>query len=98
MWENYGKEKFSAAVRTLATGKGRIQERLIEAFQYDLSYVKDENVPEELRDEVRELMAAATSIPGNDGRLAATISRLTEDEAVEMAKLIMSLHYELTRY
>jgi len=92
----YADEKFSAAIHTLATAPGPIKPRLIEAIAVDIGYIQPErDLPEELRDDFVALIDRVThdsptvSNPA-DGRVQATIGRMTDAEAVEIAQEILS--------
>jgi hypothetical protein len=94
---NYVQEKFSKAVRALAVGRGRINERLGDAcIEVSIVWPSD-SVPEGLRPDVKELMERVTKIQdGEKGAIRATIDEMDEDEAVELAELILALEYQLS--
>ncbi|HEY0875551.1 MAG TPA: hypothetical protein VGD94_18890 [Vicinamibacterales bacterium] len=96
----YTREKLGAAVQKLATGKGRIKERLNEAA-VELVMV-DDKVFTETKDIYYEapnywkrimdaLTAAKTGAPNQTGIFASSIEQMTEEEAAQVAQSIVSL-------
>jgi hypothetical protein len=102
----YTAEKLGAAVQKLAVGRGRIQERLNDALP-DLSMV-DENVfkaegiyreaPEYWRRIWSALTTAKTGAADQVGIGAASIERMTEEQASSVAQSIVSLDAMLDDY
>jgi predicted acetyltransferase len=92
----YGYEKFSNAVHELAASSKPIKERLRNAT-YHLGILRDENIPEEMRDEFKGIFERIRSgIPQNrEGTLTATVNQMTEEEAVELAGDIVSFNNRL---
>jgi hypothetical protein len=92
----YGYEKFGNAVHELAASSKPIKERLRNAT-YHLGVLREENIPEEMRDEFNGLYERITSgRPQNrEGTLTATVNQITDDEAVEIASDIVSLNNRL---
>lgn len=93
----YADEKFSNAVHVLATHRAAIKERLVAALRGGVSSVQMErDVPEGLHDEYRKFLERITSGSpvSSEGSLAASVREMSEDEAVEVASLIMQFEYE----
>ncbi len=88
----YASEKFSNAAHVLATHRGEIKERLVAALTGGISSLRAEpDIPEDLRAEYRrfwERVNAAPPIAGV-GSLAASVREMSEDEAIEVANLIL---------
>ena len=93
---NYVRENFTRAVRSLAVGSGPIHERLVHAC-VDISVVwSSEAIPEGLRADVDEIKAKTSTVQdGELGSIRASIEKLSVDEAVELAELILALDYQL---
>ena len=93
---NYGFEKFGRAVHDLAASSASIKERLRDAT-YHLGVLREENVPEEMRDEFNDLYARITSgIPQHgEGTLIATVNQITDNESVAIAGDIVSFNADL---
>ena len=86
------------AVRTLAIGPGRIQERLVDAFGHDLIAVQEEDIDHEAaRADWIALKGKMTSVRavGDEGRIRATANAMTDDEATEVAGELVSLAYRV---
>jgi hypothetical protein len=89
----YPNEKFSRAINTLATSPKSIQERIADAYVYDIIHVKAEDVPEDSRYRFEELQRKMTSVEpeSDEGSVVASTQKLTTDEAVQIANEIMEL-------
>jgi hypothetical protein len=98
--QRYAIGKLYLAVNTLVGG-GSVRERLAEAYVQHLSSVSPRDFPEEMRDEYREIITAlgwvAVEYEGQ-GTLPSTINSITEEEAVLVARRLVSLFYDLTEY
>ena len=90
------KGRFFSAVHSLATSDAPIQERLAGAAE-SLAPLKPEELPEDLRHEFVALMRELTKHPatGNEGTIAATTSRLTVEQAHNLAEQILHIYTEL---
>ncbi|MGA2256751.1 MAG: hypothetical protein ABSG53_19045 [Thermoguttaceae bacterium] len=95
--ELYVFEKIYQALECLATGVGRIQERLEEAFRYLVAAQ-----PAELSDvELRHMLAGIKDDltfdepTGAEGRLKATLRHLSDEDASKIASHILELHNRL---
>jgi hypothetical protein len=89
----YALEKLSAAVDTLATGAGRVQERLMEASIYLHRVRPDEISDDELRRVFAGVMDDLTFEParGDEGSIIATLSRTPDADASAIADRVLSL-------
>jgi len=96
----YADEKFGWAVETLATHRAAIKERLVAALHDIGSVQMERDVPEGLHDEYQEFWHSVTKAKSRlagEGSLQATVREMTEDEAVEAAKLITRFAGEFER-
>lgn len=96
---SYGAEKFSAAVYSLATSPKSIQQRIADAFIYSLIHIKpDEDLHEDLRfrfQSLHERVIQEKPVYEGEGTIQATTRNLSDDEAVEIAREIMAMAYEV---
>lgn len=90
---NYNMEKLSNAVRSLATGKGSIQDRLINAYIYHLIHVNPDFLSEDNKVLYLSLQDKVTrkEAKGNEGSVKATVELMSDDEAQEIASQILDL-------
>jgi hypothetical protein len=91
---SYASEKFGVAVDGMATSPDRIQIRVAHAYIHSIVRLGPLQVPSELRDDLVRLGKRLSSVPpsGDEGSVMATVAKMTEDEAVELAKLIVHMH------
>jgi hypothetical protein len=90
---SYAWEKFFKAVNYLVA-PGSIQERLFNAYCYELSLVKDPELPEEIRDDFRKLRRTLTKGPVEDeakGLVYSAVNRMSDNEADDIARSIVSM-------
>jgi hypothetical protein len=96
----YALEKLADPVAALATGSGRVRDRLFEASTY-LIRVRPEDIPDEdLRRTFIGVMDEDLSYAqpqGDEGRILATLRLTNDDEACAIARRILDLHRELDR-
>jgi hypothetical protein len=95
----YALEKLSEAVYELATGAGRVQERLVEAAIYLIRIRPGDIADEDLR---RLLVAIKDDLSfdepkGKEGRIAATLQKTDDADASEIARRILELYDRLGR-
>ena len=95
---SYSLKKLSTAVRSLAIGRGPIKERLLNAARSSFGVLREENFPPEFLEEWNKISKQLTSEHGPDGAFAASIEAMTEDDVVELADRIVSLHYAIRSY
>lgn len=90
---DYEHGRFSVAIDALATGKGDLRERLYNAIISGLQPLKEDDVPEDLRQQLTELQETY-SLPGaigDEGRIKATLDSMDDDQLGELARKIVSL-------
>lgn len=94
MANGYHVEKLAATVSDLATGPGRIKERLENAAT---SFVKVSggtgNLPPAIQAEYILLLNRLSSVKSPNGNIKATIAQMNEEEAVSIAKGIIGLYF-----
>lgn len=91
-------DRFYAAVATLA-GDGHIKQRLIRAYQDNLSDVEDDDLPVDLKEafaELRKRMYGVTPLNG-EGPIRASVRKMSVTEANECAVSVVSLYGEMLR-
>lgn len=98
----YAWEKLYVGMRSLA-GSGTIQDRLIAAWRSGIYLLRNrDNLPDEvLYDELNKICDALTAkedpTGGREGKLTATVVQMSDDEAEEWARRILSLYDNVTR-
>ena len=88
----YPLEQLRRAVETLA-GAGSIQERLQSAAVYRLGHINPEDLPGSRQQEFRDLYAMLNRADplSPEGRIAATVSKMSDLEADQIAARIVAL-------
>jgi hypothetical protein len=95
----YAREQFSAAVRILAESRGRIKERLLDAYRLQVIHAipAQAGLSPAIRRRLTDLERRMTgSSPADNDKVAATIAAMSENEAVEIAREIVYLAWEIT--
>ena len=95
--KSYLYEKLLSAIGTMATSPRTLQDRLRTAALTCIA-VKEDDLPEgELRDKWNEVQQRLTSVEptGDEGSLEATLSRMSDEEAHDVAELFWELFSEL---
>jgi hypothetical protein len=87
MRDTYAIEKLTAVVKTLASSKKPIRERLIDACTNDLHALRPEQLPSSLRGRFEELFGELSG----KGSFEETIGSLSEDDASRIADGIVTL-------
>lgn len=99
MTVEYADEKFGAAVETMATGIGTIQDRLLSAYMtfHPVSVENGDFPTDELKKEYHEIYEALTRVKDDPikGHVPSTTEKMTDDEAADVARKIYSLHLHL---
>jgi len=87
---------FDAAVRHLVAPES-MKERLVGAYSHQLMVLQHDEIPEPIFDEFCELKNSLTrtKAEGNEGRVQASVMNMTDMEAFEHAKTILSLYSKL---
>ena len=91
----HGWELLYLATGALAAQKGRIRERLIQAFTYQLSGLGEEELEPELWEKFSSLYQEVTSEPATtgEGAITASINRMSEDRASAIASEIFDIFH-----
>ena len=95
----YAWGQFLTAVFTLAESQDKLPARVYTAFARGLIHIRDEDLPEELRERFRALQVQVNRAEGKDGRgiLAEPGQFMTATEARRIIHEVVRLHTELTR-
>ena len=94
----YAKQVLFEAVSSLATSPDRIQKRLEYAGKFLTKlHRKGEDLPPEHRDEFRAIWHELGSEPavGDEGTIAATTSKLTDEQCSKLAERIFSIYTDI---
>ena len=94
---HYGWEKFFIAVSDAASSEKTLQERLRDAYVYNLMYVREENLPPDVWTELRELHQVITARPaeGDEGTVAATTAVMSDEEASKWLRKVVAWFSEI---
>lgn len=94
---DYAREKFYIAIDTLATSPSPIQERLFYAAMSLIRLRPEDDLPKELRKEFQAIIHELSKEPAiaDEGTLAATTRKLSDDDAKKLAERILSIYIEL---
>ena len=93
----YVLEKFVMAVNSLATGPGKVQDRLIDAY-LDIHVIRLVQMPKELRDDFRwvtEMLTRREPRYRGQGRLYASLARMRNRTGVTIAQRIVYIKEKL---
>jgi hypothetical protein len=95
--ELYVLEKLDQAVHALATGAGRVQERLEEAYRFLIAAQPNEVAEDELRRMLVRIKDDLTfdEPAGSEGRLKATLQSLSDEDASAIAARVSTLDRRL---
>ena len=91
-------DRFYAAVSVIA-GHGNIKQRLIGAFEEHLAIVEGDELPLAIREEFAELKHLVTGVEplNGEGRIRATIRKMSVVEADECAQKLVDVYTNLVR-
>ena len=91
--------RFYAAMSVLA-GHGNIKQRLIQAFEENLASIEDADLPVAVKQSFADLRTAMSGVDplNGEGRIRATVRKMSVPEADECAQMMLSLYTELVRY
>ncbi len=98
MKDHYPSEKFSVAVKTLATSSRPLQERIAYAFSHSLMLlIGNPAVPEDVKEKLAEYDAAWAAVEdaGQQGTINVWARGLSDDEAMDIAAWIVEKAFEL---
>ncbi len=92
-------EKFAVAVSMLATGRGRINERILDAYIEQLHTARPaDGLSNETNRRIEQLHAKLNRVEAKgDGTAMATITAMSEDEAAAVAAEIDGLNGQIRR-
>ena len=91
--------RFYAAVSALA-GHGNIKQRLIHAFEENLSIIEDDELPVAVKltfADLRKMMSGVDPLNG-EGRIRATVRKMSIIEAEECAQMTIDLYTDMVRF
>ncbi len=89
-------DRFYAAV-TVLVSHGHIKQRLIDAYQDNLSTTDEDELPRELRERFSELDARIHAVAplNGEGRVCASVRKMSVYEASDCAQAILALYADL---
>ena len=95
---DYVRQRLMASVSILV-GPGEMRERLRYADNYEVVHAYDnrERVPPDIKQALESLHQRMTTVEpnGEEGRIAATVNAMTDDEAADVAREIVNLTYRM---
>jgi len=91
--------RFYAAVSALA-GHGNIKQRLIQAFEDNLASIEDAELPVAVQQSFADLRTSMSGVDplNGEGRIRATVRKMSVAEADECAQTMLDLYTDLVRY
>ena len=92
--------RFYAAVSALA-GHGRIKQRLVKAYEENLAVIEVEDLPIAVKQsfaDLRHMMSRVDSVAKREGRICASVRKMSVKEADECAHKIIDLYADMIRY
>lgn len=95
---SYHVDRFYAAVSVLA-GHGHIKQRLIKAYEDNLSEISEDELPTSLKkafSDLKRQMHRVSPLNG-EGPICASVRKMSVDEAAECAVSVVSLYGQLSR-
>src|SRR5260370_29249953 len=101
MMYGYAHEKLNASVESLATGTGKVQERLRDAWE-QFRRLESTHLPPDLWRELQRINAIVTDVPPErrdsprakeEGLATIAFETLSDDEAHEFARVIDNLQH-----
>jgi len=96
---NHG-NRFYAAVSVLA-GRGRIKQRLVKAYEENLAGIEDEDLPIAVKQsfaDLRHMMSRDDPVMKREGRIRASVRKMSAAEADECAHKMIDLYRDMIRY
>ena len=96
---NYA-NRFYAAVSVLG-GHGRIKQRLVKAYEENLAVIEVEDLPIAVKQsfaDLRHMMSRVDSVVKREGRICASVRKMSVEEADECAHKIIDLYADMIRY
>ena len=92
--------RFYAAVSVLA-GHGRIKQRLVKAYEENLAGIEDEDLPIAVKQsfaDLRHMMSRVDPVVKREGRIRASVRKMSVGEADECAHKMIDLYRDMIRY
>ncbi len=92
--------RFYAAVSVLA-GRGRIKQRLVKAYEENLAVIEDEDLPIAVKQsfaDLRHMMSRVDPVMKREGRIRASVRKMSAGEADECAHKMIDLYRDMIRY
>ena len=92
--------RFYAAVSVLA-GHGRIKQRLVKAYEDNLAVIEVEDLPIAVKQsfaDLRHMMSRVDSVVKREGRICASVRKMSVEEADECAHKMIDLYADMIRY
>ncbi len=92
--------RFYAAVSVLA-GHGYIKQRLVKAYEENLAVIEAEDLPIAVKQsfaDLRHMMSRVDSVVKREGRIRASVRKMSVEEADECAHKIIDLYADMIRY
>ncbi len=93
-------DNFYAAVSVLAS-HGHIKQRLVKAYEENLAIIGDEDLPiavEQSFSELRHMMSRVDPVMKREGRIRASVRKMSVEEADECAHKLIELYRDIIRY
>jgi hypothetical protein len=98
--DGYAWEKSYLAVMGLATRTCSLKEQVGAAYMYHLTHIHSENVSDpEIRAMLADVAGRVTRIKanGSEGSVAATVAKMSDEEALYLAGVIFRIHDRIAR-
>jgi len=92
--------RFYAAVSVLA-GHGYIKQRLVQAYEENLAVIEDEDLPIAVKQsfaDLRHMMSRVDPVVKREGRIRASVRKMSVGEADECAHKMIDLYGDMIRY
>ena len=92
--------RFYAAVLVLA-GHGYIKQRLVKAYEENLGVIEDEDLPIAVKQsfaDLRHMMNRVDPVMKREGRIRASVRKISAAEADECAHKMIDLYRDMIRY
>ncbi len=91
--------RFYAAVLVLG-GHGYIKQRLVRAYEENLAFIEDENLPIAVKQsfaDLRQMMSRVDPVKA-EGRIRASVRKMSVEEADECAHKMIDLYRDIVQY
>ncbi len=92
--------RFYTAVSVLA-GHGRLKQRLVKAYEENLAVIEDEDLPIAVKQsfaDLRHMMSRVDPVMKREGRIRASVRKMSVGEADECAHKMIDLYRDMIRY